>query len=218
MGSEAGYHFRKHYIESWWRPNATRGFLYLDAPPSADLLPWSLGSPPYKVSDNLTKLLEKAGAAVPMAIRIVHGLKEVVRDADGGDVRWVVVGDDDSIFFVDNVVDVVAQYDHTQHYYIGAPSEFIMSNVWFSFNQGFGGAGIVLSYALAKLIADHMDDCITRYAPFLITADIITMACVNDFGVDLSPQRGLHQVIINYIVRFSFQGLKRWFSCRFIST
>lgn len=150
--------------------------------------------PPYKVSDNLTTLLEKTGAVVPGVIRIVHGIKEVLRDADDGDVRWVVIGDDDSIFFVDNVVDVLAQYDHTKHYYIGAPSEFIMSNVWFSFNQGFGGAGIVLSYALAKIIADDMDDCIRRYAPFLITADIIIMACVNDVGVDLSQHRGLHQV------------------------
>ncbi|KAL1539615.1 hypothetical protein AAHA92_24074 [Salvia divinorum] len=195
MASEGGWHFRRNYIESWWRPNETRGMVYLDAAPSGDLLPWPARSPPFRVSDNITKLLEEARAAAPMVVRIVHGIKEVVRDVGGDEsVRWVVIGDDDSIFFVDNLVDVVARYDHRRHYYVGAPSEFYMSNVWFSFNQGFGGAGIVLSYPLAKALADDMDNCIKRHAPFLITADIIINACVGDLGVDLSPEHGLHQI------------------------
>ncbi|XP_057803646.1 uncharacterized protein LOC131018979 [Salvia miltiorrhiza] len=182
LGSEGGWHFRRNYAESWWRPNATRGFVYLDAAPTGDLLPWSARSPAFRVSDNITKFLDEVKAAEPMAVRIVHGIKELVRDVgedDGdGSVRWVVIGDDDSIFFVDNLVDVVAQYDHTKHYYIGAPSEFYMSNVWFSFNQGFGGAGIVLSYPLAKALANDMDNCLRRHAPYFITADIIIKACV----------------------------------------
>ena len=30
LGSEKAWHDRKHYMESWWRPNVTHGFLYLD--------------------------------------------------------------------------------------------------------------------------------------------------------------------------------------------
>ncbi|XP_042012060.1 uncharacterized protein LOC121760466 [Salvia splendens] len=196
LASEGGWHFRRSYIESWWRPNETRGHVYLDSPPTGDLLPWPARSPPFKVSDNLTELSKEARAVAPMAVRIVHGIKEVVRDVGGddGSVRWVVIGDDDSIFFVENLVEVVARYDHTKHYYVGAASEFYMSNVWFSFNQGFGGAGIVLSFPLAKALADDMDNCIKRHAPFFITADIIINACIGDLGVDLSPEYGLHQV------------------------
>lgn len=202
LGSEGGWHFRKNYIESWWRPNATRGFVYLDAAPTGDLLPWSNRSPPFRVSDDLTKFLSETGAAAPLAVRIVHGIKELLRDVGDDSVRWVVIGDDDSIFFLENLVDVVAQYDHKKHYYVGAPSEFYMSNVWFSFNQGFGGAGIVLSYPLAKVLADDMENCLRRHAPFFITADIIIMACLGDIGVDLSPEKGLHQVI--FFILFYF--------------
>lgn len=195
IGSEGAWHHRRHYIESWWRPNSTRGMLYLDtAPTGDDLLPWSAASPPYRVSDNLTEFLQETNAVAPIMIRMVHGIMEVMRDVvDDGKVRWVVMGDDDSIFFVDNIVDVLAQYDHTKYYYLGGPSEFIMSNFWFSFNQGFGGAGFMLSYPLARALANDMDSCLRRYA-HLNSADLITMVCIADVGVNLSPQKGIHQI------------------------
>ncbi|KAL0370343.1 UNVERIFIED_CONTAM: hypothetical protein Sangu_0352400 [Sesamum angustifolium] len=32
IGSEDAWHHRRSYIESWWRPNATHGLLFLDQP------------------------------------------------------------------------------------------------------------------------------------------------------------------------------------------
>ncbi|KAL0419554.1 UNVERIFIED_CONTAM: hypothetical protein Sradi_1368900 [Sesamum radiatum] len=193
LGSEKAWHHRKAYIESWWRPNATRGFLYLDKAPTGDLLPWSNASPPYRVSDNLTEFLLETDARAPVMIRMVHGIMEVFRETDHENLRWVVMGDDDSVFFVDNIVDVLGQYDHTKYYYLGGQSEFVMSNYWFSFNQGFGGAGFMLSYPLAKALSEDMESCLRRYAKW-ISADQITMACIADIGVNLSPQKGIHQI------------------------
>ncbi|XP_051142064.1 uncharacterized protein LOC127258996 [Andrographis paniculata] len=190
VGSAAAWGHRRPYIESWWRPNATRGFLYLDKPPTG---PWSEASPPYRVSENLTAFLAETKAAAPVAIRIVHAIMEAVRDADDGNLRWVVMGDDDSIFFVDNILDMVAGYDHRKYYYFGTPSEFVMSNFWFSFVQGFGGAGFVLSYPLAKAMADDMEKCLRRSA-HINAADLITMVCAADVGVSLSPHKGFHQI------------------------
>ncbi|KAH6811458.1 hypothetical protein C2S51_025220 [Perilla frutescens var. frutescens] len=193
IGSEGAWHYRMNYIESWWRPTTTRGMLYLDTDPTGDLLPWSVSSPPYRVSDNLTEFLQETRAVAPIMIRMVHGIMELLRDVDNENVRWVVMGDDDSIFFVDNIVDVLAQYDHRKYYYLGGQSEFIMSNFWFSFNQGFGGAGFMLSYPLAKALANDMDDCLRSYA-LVNSADLITMLCIADIGVNLSPQKGIHQI------------------------
>lgn len=201
LGSEKAWHHRKAYIESWWRPNATRGFLYLDkAPTGHDLLPWPDASPPYRVSDNLTEFLRETKARAPVMIRMVHGIMEVFRETDNKNLRWVVMGDDDSVFFVDNIVDVLGQYDHTKYYYLGGQSEFIMSNHWFSFNQGFGGAGFMLSYPLAKALAKDMESCLRRYAQWR-SADTITMVCIADIGVNLSPQKGIHQVLIHIFFR-----------------
>lgn len=195
LGSERAWHHRKPYIESWWRPNATRGLLYLDKPPTGDLLPWSRASPPYRVSDNLDKLLQETEARAPVMIRMVHGIMEVMREVEGDrNLRWVVMGDDDSVFFVDNMVDGLGELDHRKYYYLGGQSEFIMSNYWFSFNQGFGGAGFILSYPLAAAVAHDMENCLRRHAK-MTSADMIAMLCIADLGVNLLPHKGIHQVI-----------------------
>ncbi|KAH0847667.1 hypothetical protein HID58_091726 [Brassica napus] len=41
------------------------------------------------------------------------------------DVRWFVMGDDDTVFFTDNLV----KYDHEQMWYIGGSSESVEQNV-----------------------------------------------------------------------------------------
>lgn len=198
LGSEKAWHHRKAYIESWWRPNATVGYLLLDKPPTGELLPWHPYSPPYRVSDNVTRVVEETKHVNPRVARMVHGIMEIVRDApqrSTGTLRWVVMGDDDSIFLVDNLVDLLAQYDHTKYYYLGGHSEFIPANYHFSFKQAFGGAGIVLSYPLAMAMADGIMDCLKRYS-HLNSADKTTGYCIADLGVNLSPHQGFHQVYI----------------------
>ncbi|CAI9774506.1 unnamed protein product [Fraxinus pennsylvanica] len=78
------------------------------------------GVPPYHVSDNLTKFLQETQAQAPVMIRMVHGIMEVFREVkDDESIRWIVIGDDDSMFFVENMVDVLAKYEHTKYYYLG---------------------------------------------------------------------------------------------------
>ncbi|MCD7469492.1 hypothetical protein HAX54_008590 [Datura stramonium] len=192
LGSERAWHYRKPYIESWWRPNVTKGHLFLDVPPTGDLLPWSLNSPPYRISDDVPKLINETKHVDPRVLRMVHGIMEVVREAHE-EVRWVIMGDDDSIFFVDNMVDILAQYDHTKYYYFGGHSEFILANFFFSFHQAFGGAGIILSYPLAREFANNVISCLKRYS-LLRSADKTTMSCISDIGVNLSPLQGIHQI------------------------
>ena len=102
------------------------------------------------------------------------------------------MGDDDTMFFVDNLVHVLSKYDHTKYYYIGYPSEFVLSNYWFNFNQAFGGGGIILSYPLAKALVRDMDRCLRKYSN--LSADLMTMACLADIGANLTPHKGVHQV------------------------
>ncbi|XP_042058359.1 uncharacterized protein LOC121802729 [Salvia splendens] len=191
VGSEKAWHHRKAYIESWWRPNATRGLLFLDKAPTGDLLPWSAASPPYRVSEDLTRVLKKRDV---VAQRIIHAIMEVYREEEEHEnLRWLVMGDDDSIFVVDNMLQMLSGYDHTKYYYFGGQSEFILSNYWYSFSQGFGGAGFIMSLPLAKLVAADMDNCLLRYR-HLNAADKTTMSCIADIGVNLTPLKGIHQI------------------------
>ncbi|KAI5673677.1 hypothetical protein M9H77_14041 [Catharanthus roseus] len=178
-GSENTYHHRKHYLEEWWRPNITRGYVYLDTAPTGDLLPWSEKSPPYRVNDDLSKLLEEIKPRSPLMPRMVHGIFELFHP------------EKNPLFFVDNLVDVLSKYDHRKYYYIGYSSEFVLSNYWFNFNQAFGGGGIILSCHLAKALVKDIDRCLRTYLD--LSADLMTMACLADIRVNLTPHKGVHQ-------------------------
>ncbi|KAL8545137.1 hypothetical protein ACS0TY_005360 [Phlomoides rotata] len=183
MGSVKTWPHRRAYLEAWWRPKKTRGYVFLDRPPTPDLLPWPQTAPPYRVVDNLSHIFRHIKPRFELMPRMVHGILELFRE-ENDDVRWIVMADDDTIFFVDNIVDVLAEYDHTKYYYLGWHSESVISNHWFSFDQAFGGGGIVLSYPLAKALVRDMEACLVRYAQSS-SADLITMTCIADIGVDL---------------------------------
>ncbi|KAL6987661.1 hypothetical protein U1Q18_013408 [Sarracenia purpurea var. burkii] len=47
-GSAKTWNNRRHFSELWWKPNITRGFVWLDEDP-AGKVPWPEKSPPYRV-------------------------------------------------------------------------------------------------------------------------------------------------------------------------
>lgn len=109
-------------------------------------------------------------------------------------VKWFVMGDDDTVFFIDNLVEVLARYDHNKYVYIGMNSECHASNVFHSFQMAFGGGGYALSYPLARALSSNLDTCLKRY-PTLYGSDHIVQSCVADLGVSITREKGFHQVI-----------------------
>lgn len=88
------------------------------------------------------------------------------------------MGDDDSIFFVDNWVNVQAKYDDTKYIYIGGNSETLRTNFKYSFDPGFGGAGFALSYPLVSAMVKDLEGCLKRY-PHLTSADLMTQVIIS---------------------------------------
>ncbi|CAN4108275.1 unnamed protein product [Withania somnifera] len=96
-------------------------------------------------------------------------------------VRWFVMGDDDTFFVPENLVRVLRKYDHNQFYYIGSVSETHWQNHEFSYNMAYGGGGFAISYPLAK-----------KY-PHLYGSDDRIQACMAELGVPLTKEVGFHQ-------------------------
>lgn len=130
------------------------------------------------------------------AIRLARMVKEVVEL--GGemvtDVRWFVFGDDDTIFFVDNLVKTLSKYDHERWYYVGSNSESYEQNFKYSFDMAFGGGGFAISYSLARVLARVFDSCLFRY-PHVFGSDARVFSCLAELGVGLTHEPGFHQVI-----------------------
>ncbi|XVE78920.1 hypothetical protein DITRI_Ditri14bG0016700 [Diplodiscus trichospermus] len=184
---------RKPYLEAWWRPNQTKGNIFLDSPPTKDFLSWPSSYPPFQVNEDIRKLKVYRKLVVPAAVRIFRSILETFRLGDDENMRWYVMGDDDTVFLVDNLVEVLGKYDHTKYYYIGMISEAVKSNFDFSFNMAYGGAGYALSYSLVEALVPAIDGCIERYPHFRVSDQLLS-SCLADLGVDLTAEKGFHQI------------------------
>ncbi|KAJ4977809.1 hypothetical protein NE237_008589 [Protea cynaroides] len=192
-GSVKTWKNRRHYSELWWKPNITRGFVWLDtAWPENET--WPESSPPYRVSEDSSRFKYTSWYGSRSAVRIARiALESFQLGLDN--VRWFVMGDDDTVFFVENLVTVLSKYDHRQMYYIGGNSESVEQDVIHSYGMAFGGGGFAISYPLAVELVRVLDGCIDRYASFY-GSDQKIQACLSEIGVPVTKELGFHQVDI----------------------
>ncbi|KAL0347342.1 UNVERIFIED_CONTAM: hypothetical protein Scaly_1750200 [Sesamum calycinum] len=127
------------------------------------------------------------------AVRIARIVKENFQ-LGLDNVRWFVMGDDDTVFFTENLVNVLNKYDYKQMYYIGGISESVEQDVEHSYTMGYGGAGFAISYPLAAELVRILDGCIDRYAE-LYGSDQKIGGCMSEIGVPITKELGFHQPI-----------------------
>ncbi|XVF51434.1 hypothetical protein PTKIN_Ptkin04bG0185300 [Pterospermum kingtungense] len=181
---------RKEYIKIWYKPNQMRGVVWLD-----DRVKYSAEDkqtlPLVKVSSDTSNFAYTSRQGHRSAIRISRIVTETLR-MKMDNVRWFVMGDDDTVFITDNLVRILRKYDHTQYYYIGSLSESHIQNIFFSYGMAYGGGGFAISYPLAKALSKMQDRCIQRY-PGLYGSDDRMQACMAELGVPLTKELGFHQ-------------------------
>ncbi|RWR87846.1 putative transferase [Cinnamomum micranthum f. kanehirae] len=154
---------RKEYIKLWWRPKEMRGVVWLD---KAVRVRRDEGLPAVKISADTSRFSYTNKKGHRSAIRISRIVSETLR-LGLKDVRWFVMGDDDTVFVVENLVRVLSKYDHRQFYYIGSLSESHLQNIYFSYGMAYGGGGFAISYPLAVALAGMQDRSKTGNGPLL---------------------------------------------------
>ncbi|KAI3507820.1 hypothetical protein L1887_22815 [Cichorium endivia] len=179
---------RKEYIKLWWKPGETRGGVWLDKKvkinPNESL-------PEIHISQDTSRFPYTNKQGHRSGIRISRIVSEALR-LGLEDIRWFVMGDDDTVFVVENVVRVLSKYNHKQFYYIGSSSESHLQNIYFSYLMAYGGGGFAISYPLAKELEKMQDRCIKRY-PGLYGSDDRMQACMAELNVPLTKEPGFHQ-------------------------
>ncbi|KAL3652722.1 hypothetical protein CASFOL_002403 [Castilleja foliolosa] len=183
---------RKEYIKLWWRPEKQmRGFVWLDRAVKT-YKNESSALPELRISGDTSRFAYKNKQGHRSAIRISRIVSETLRLGEMNNVRWFVMGDDDTVFVTDNLVRILNKYDHNQYYYIGSSSESHLQNIFFSYGMAYGGGGFAISYPLAKALEKMQDKCIQRY-PGLYGSDDRMQACMAELGVPLTKELGFHQ-------------------------
>lgn len=186
---------KKNYVKHWWKPQQMRGCVFVDSMPGNESSYNDSSSlPPVCISEDTSQFRYTYRHGLPSAIRVARVVPETVALNHSG-VRWFVFGDDDTIFFPENLVKTLSKYDHELWYYIGTNSEIYEQNRVFSFDMAFGGAGFAISYPLAKVLAKVFDSCLERY-PHLYGSDSRVYTCLAELGVGLTREPGFHQVLI----------------------
>ncbi|GAV76116.1 DUF604 domain-containing protein [Cephalotus follicularis] len=182
------WHMRKNYIKLWYRPKEMRGTVWLDSKVKThkeDNLPH------VKISTDTSAFPYKNKQGHRSAIRISRIVSETLR-LGLKNVRWFVMGDDDTVFMTENLLRILRKYDHNQYYYIGSSSESHLQNIFFSYGMAYGGGGFAISYPLAKALSKMQDRCLHRY-PGLYGSDDRMQACMAELGVPLTKELGFHQ-------------------------
>ncbi|KAL1222154.1 hypothetical protein V5N11_011033 [Cardamine amara subsp. amara] len=188
-GSSQLWERRKELVRLWWKPSLMRGHVWLEEQVSPEEGDDSL--PPIIVSEDSSRFRYTNPTGHPSGLRISRIAMESFR-LSLPDVRWFVLGDDDTIFNVHNLIAVLSKYDASEMVYVGNPSESHSANSYFSHNMAFGGGGIAISYPLAEALSRIHDDCLDRY-PKLYGSDDRLHACITELGVPLSKEPGFHQ-------------------------
>lgn len=188
-GSSQLWERRKELVRLWWKPSQMRGHVWLEEQVSPEEGDDSL--PPIIVSEDSSRFRYTNPTGHPSGLRISRIAMESFRLSLPG-VRWFILGDDDTIFNVINLLAVLTKYDPSEMVYVGNPSESHSANSYFSHSMAFGGGGIAISYPLAQALSRIHDDCIDRY-PKLYGSDDRLHACITELGVPLSKEPGFHQ-------------------------
>lgn len=206
-GSSHLWKHRKEFVRLWWLPNVMRGHVWLE-----EQIPFEKDRdslPPVMVSEDISRFRYTNPTGHPSGLRISRIVIECFR-LGVPNVRWFVLGDDDTVFNADNLVAVLSKYDPSEMVYIGSPSESHSANTYFSHSMAFGGGGIAISYPLAEALSKIHDDCLERY-PKLYGSDDRLHACITELGIPLTVEPGFHQVslfLYNMSIAFSF-----WLIC-----
>ena len=156
--------------------------------------------------DGDMKALEKQFKELDIEVHIIHpvrpedvfaqryfSLVSVLYAARDDNTQWITLIDDDTFFpSMLDLQNMLKEHDWTKPQYIGSLSED-----WWAVDHyglmGFGGAGIMLSLPMAKIIDDHMDVCKENLRT--TAGDISVMDCVYRYSsTKLTHIPSLHQV------------------------
>jgi hypothetical protein len=108
-------------------------------------------------------------------------------------VKWFAVGDDDTIWFITNLLYTLQQYDSSKKIYLGDIADRTASIERHGSYYAYGGGGILLSRALIPLFAKHVHEC--KQFLHMYGGDEMIGKCVTEvLKVNLTRNGNFHQM------------------------
>jgi hypothetical protein len=108
-------------------------------------------------------------------------------------VQWFVVGDDDTIWFVNNLLRTLGYYNSSESIYLGNISDKKSQIKRHGTFYAYGGAGILLSRPLAFLFVQHRQKC-KRFLHIYPGDEMIGKCVTEELKINLTKNYNFHQM------------------------
>ncbi len=108
-------------------------------------------------------------------------------------VQWFAVGDDDTVWFINNLLYTLQQYNSSDSIYLGNISDKKSAIRLFGAYFAYGGAGILLSRPLALLFSQHNREC-KRFLNIFGGDGMIGKCITEVLKVNLTKNINFHQM------------------------
>jgi hypothetical protein len=114
-------------------------------------------------------------------------------DTDMKKVQWFAVCDDDTVWFINNLLHTLRQYNSSEKIYLGDYSDRISNIRRFGTYYAYGGGGAILSRPLAYLFAKHIQEC-KRFTNMYGGDEMIGKCITEILKVKLTRNSNFHQM------------------------
>ncbi|CAM4836485.1 unnamed protein product [Rotaria magnacalcarata] len=108
-------------------------------------------------------------------------------------IQWFAFGDDDTVWFLDNLLQTLQQYNASTSIYLGNISDKLGAIRHHGTYYAYGGGGIILSRPLALKAAQHMKDC-RRFHHFFGGDEMIGKCITEILKINLTRNQNFHQM------------------------
>jgi hypothetical protein len=108
-------------------------------------------------------------------------------------IQWFAVGDDDTVWFINNLLHTLRQYNSSNKIYLGDYSDRTLSIERHGTYYAFGGGGLLLSRPLASLFSQHIQEC-KRYTNMYGGDEMIGKCVTEMLKVNLTRNSNFHQM------------------------
>jgi hypothetical protein len=150
-----------HYLKFWAKRTGIRClivFEHKDLMNNKNIIKYLLqeGIPCQIQSSNVTDFLKRYFELFRMAWNNEYINKTSTKEKE---IQWFAVGDDDTVWFINNLLHTLQQYNSSKSIYLGDVSDRTRQIVHHGGFFAYGGGGVLLSRPLALLFAKKTQEC-----------------------------------------------------------
>ncbi|CAF0957707.1 unnamed protein product [Rotaria sordida] len=108
-------------------------------------------------------------------------------------IKWFAFGDDDTIWFLNNLLQTLQQYNASNLIYLGNISDKLKAVQYHGTDFAYGGGGFLLSRPLTLRAVQHNKDC-QRYVKLFGGDEMIGKCITEVLKINLTSNKNFHQM------------------------